>query len=1165
MAKVVIPLGGMSNVPDDAVAKDGDMCVLVNMRHEAGELVQRNPPRRRYLRGVKKVFYHGASSHLLAIGEDGKSIYDATSRNSSPTKLDWSEKRALTFNEVWEKVGPMPAPIQAQQSVNIGNLTLLIYRTGEENPGLDGNFVRITGNGRMPNFANAAAWIGQYNPKYIEITKGVTSIGDNAFKGLQSLARVYIPEGVTKIGNSAFNGCAALDDVVIPASVTEIKSLAFIGCSALTSIYFTGAEPPALQNALQNDCTAYYPYGLGAAYRSIGLNITEQGYIEDGFATDVSRIDFIGNVVRVTTEGRRIYYAIWKDGKYSFLGALPRKLNADVSVSHKVFSLRTKNKYFYDYTESRGYDNQWPHVKGGFFDELLTIIYNEKYYIDSAMFIVAARLFDGSYIQLTPMMYVDDKAMEMNILDYNDSKAGYNLGTKLKNFLDFRDSGSGGGKGSVHIEAMKIDILLGVFDFSAWSDFITSVDVFSTGSIMYHAKKAITTDDDKTVDGGLRVFYSPVTRTKYYGVSKNESYEKRTVEDVSSDISSALFYRVASYDLNGKLISGIENTAPSNIAVQQRLENLLPIYELCGGDTKLYNARLHEHSAEKVYYDMPVSVPNDTLQDWSRKTLKNVTQVVTIDTGAKEIKVINVGDINVNVKARVCYLPALISYPDARAKLIEFFIPKGGGVPATYKAFKLTESANGAIYMNIEHQEMTENYKALVEGYTIELDVAKFKEVAQPLYSGIEDASFTITKSENVWVLECGEESLEKSSLADFGVKVYAITTEGEQTEATEFDGVININYTAAAQATSCGELVPTPLVDLNASDMAYAIPGGDNIEKVDDVLYVSEVDNPFYYPYTYRFASPITAIESSAEEVSSGQFGQFPMNVFTGDGIWALAVDESGTGPYRAQVPISREVGKSNVCAITGGVGFASDRGVCVLSGSQVTNISKGLMSEQIIERSVIDKIARRAGIEVPSQRFFAFLQDSAIAYDYIVNELVVTSPYSEYNYRYNIGSAAWSIDSEPMGEAVKSYPLMQSVIRDGDNLALLTYDNSAPSLQDSTYISSSPAVLAISRPIKFGSTGRKRVTQAALRGTWLGEVDFYILGSNDGKVWSIVGGKEGQGKADEYHRDIVTKCNRSRSYEYIAFAIASKGFEGRLSCVEMLVDGVDFNNKLR
>ena len=64
---------------------------------------------------------------------------------------------------------------------------------------------------------------------------GITSIGNNAFKGAKSLQSITIPNSVTSIGDSAF-GASALQSITIPDSVTSIGDSAFEGAKNLQSV-----------------------------------------------------------------------------------------------------------------------------------------------------------------------------------------------------------------------------------------------------------------------------------------------------------------------------------------------------------------------------------------------------------------------------------------------------------------------------------------------------------------------------------------------------------------------------------------------------------------------------------------------------------------------------------------------------------------------------------------------------------------------------------------------------------------------------------------------------------------------------------------------------------------------------------------------------------------
>ena len=68
------------------------------------------------------------------------------------------------------------------------------------------------------------------------IPSSVTTIGDYAFGGRNSLTSIEIPNSVTTIGSWAFYSCSSLANINIPNSITTIEKYAFGYCSSLTSI-----------------------------------------------------------------------------------------------------------------------------------------------------------------------------------------------------------------------------------------------------------------------------------------------------------------------------------------------------------------------------------------------------------------------------------------------------------------------------------------------------------------------------------------------------------------------------------------------------------------------------------------------------------------------------------------------------------------------------------------------------------------------------------------------------------------------------------------------------------------------------------------------------------------------------------------------------------------
>ncbi len=104
----------------------------------------------------------------------------------------------------------------------------------------DNNYVLlISGSGKMLDWAAeyAVPW-NSYADQIvgIEISDGITNIGNYAFSDLNNVVTVSLPAKLTKIGNNAFACCEALTSVKIPSGVTSIGDYAFASCNGMSSV-----------------------------------------------------------------------------------------------------------------------------------------------------------------------------------------------------------------------------------------------------------------------------------------------------------------------------------------------------------------------------------------------------------------------------------------------------------------------------------------------------------------------------------------------------------------------------------------------------------------------------------------------------------------------------------------------------------------------------------------------------------------------------------------------------------------------------------------------------------------------------------------------------------------------------------------------------------------
>jgi len=135
---------------------------------------------------------------------------------------------------------------------------------------LIGGLLRIRGQGAMMNYSEGAHPWAQYRSliNRVEISDGVTTIGNWAFDKCSSLTSVTIPDSVTSIGDYAFRKCSSLTSVTIPDGVTSIGRWAFY-YSGLTGITIPDSVTTIGDNVFY-DCDSLTSVTIGNSVTTIG-------------------------------------------------------------------------------------------------------------------------------------------------------------------------------------------------------------------------------------------------------------------------------------------------------------------------------------------------------------------------------------------------------------------------------------------------------------------------------------------------------------------------------------------------------------------------------------------------------------------------------------------------------------------------------------------------------------------------------------------------------------------------------------------------------------------------------------------------------------------------------------------------------------------------------
>ena len=277
-------------------------------------------------------YFASGATVTLTVNDADKSIIAFTATGAASSEVA-TDKKSATITLASSDV-TVSATLQTVSGTSSDGLT---WSLTQDNSG-NYTVLTISGTGAMKTYGHTtdgktttwrtdAPWGWQLTS--VTIGNGVTSIGNFAFIGCQSLATVTIGNSVTSIGENAFDHCDALVTVTLPASVTSLNQGAFKNCVGLQSIdiQHDGAVSLAA-NVFQNDNALLY-----IVFPSIAAEQANTTGNWSGFATK-RRAKFGNQHFGVTTEGGTAAYAI---ATADDLRNLAAAVNAGNSGSGKTF------------------------------------------------------------------------------------------------------------------------------------------------------------------------------------------------------------------------------------------------------------------------------------------------------------------------------------------------------------------------------------------------------------------------------------------------------------------------------------------------------------------------------------------------------------------------------------------------------------------------------------------------------------------------------------------------------------------------------------------------------------------------------------------------------------------------------------------------------------
>ena len=189
-----------------------------------------------------------------------------------------------------------------------------------------------------------------------------------------------------------------------------------------------------------------------------------------------------------------------------------------------------------------------------------------------------------------------------------------------------------------------------------------------------------------------------------------------------------------------------------------------------------------------------------------------------------------------------------------------------------------------------------------------------------------------------------------------------------------------------------------------------------DRVKTHESKVYAYDVNNPFLIGQSLTFQSRVLGVAIASTALSQGQFGQFPLYVFTEDGIWAM--ETAADGSFVTSKPLSRDVciNPDSITSIDSAVVFVTDKGVMLLQGSQVVNISPHMNGKHYtLEESAKVIVNGQEDFKdlIPvvkdDTHFMAFVKEATIAYDYPGKRLIFIKKDEAYQYIYKLDTSTW------------------------------------------------------------------------------------------------------------------------------------------------------------
>lgn len=277
------------------------------------------------------------------------------------------------------------------------------------------------------------------------------------------------------------------------------------------------------------------------------------------------------------------------------------------------------------------------------------------------------------------------------------------------------------------------------------------------------------------------------------------------------------------------------------------------------------------------------------------------------------------------------------------------------------------------------------------------------------------------------------------------------------------------------------------------------------------NVINVSAPYNPFVFPVenSYGFSGEIIDVATSYLPVSAVQYGQYPLSVFTKNGVFAL---EQGNGKvlYSNVVPLQPYILDGKATTTPFGTFFVSGRALYLLSGRDAVCVSHALDGKLELDIRDLDSYKRLCfntgggfidfSPLLSKKEFEELVSDASLSFDQMHNELYISSNDNSIKYSY-----VFNLDTKQFHKVSWKYSQTQN----GSRYSIGIIGDSKDLVDLSRELDSSQTVLLQSRPmtLEMMFTHIQRIllpVESDLTGTQ--HMCLSIFASDNRKDWKCI-----------------------------------------------------------